>query len=231
MIAASRPEPAATPVASLQGVSRTFGDVQALRGVDVQFGRGVTGVLGPNGAGKSTMFRLILGIDRADSGTVEVLGLRMPEASLQALARVGYMPEDDSLFPELTGLEQVVHAARLSGLQKADAISRAHRALDLCGLTDARYRKAEGFSLGRRQRLRLAMAVVHGPELLLLDEPTAGLDPDGRAQLLALIAEIASQGVAVLLSTHVLSDVEAICQQVVVVSSGTVGFGGSPPSA
>jgi ABC-2 type transport system ATP-binding protein len=216
-----------TAIAQLSGVTKSFGDLRALRGIDIELPRGITGVLGPNGAGKSTMFRLILGLDAADTGTVTVLGLPMPAGCLQALARIGYMPEDDSLFPELTGLEQVIHAARLSGLPKADAVSRAHRALDLCGLTDARYRKADGFSLGMRQRLRLAMAVVHGPELLLLDEPTAGMDPDGRAQMLALIAEIAGQGVAVLLSTHVLADVETICSHVVVVSGGTVGFAGS----
>lgn len=215
------------PVASLRGVAKTFGDVQALTAVDLDLPAGLVGVLGPNGAGKSTLFRLLLGLDRADQGTVQVLGQPMPEQTLEVLARVGYMPEDDSLFPGLHGLDQVVHAAQLSGLSPVDARSRAHQALDLCGLSDARYRMAAGFSLGMRQRLRLAMAVVHGPELLILDEPTAGLDPDGRAQMLDLIKEIAAQGVSVLLSTHVLPDVETVCDHVVLLSRGQISYAGS----
>ncbi len=219
--------PRCNPVAILRGVAKSFGDVQALTAVDLELPAGLVGVLGPNGAGKSTLFRLLLGLDTAEQGTVQVLGLPMPEQTLDVLARIGYMPEDDSLFPGLHGLDQVIHAAQLSGLSPVDARSRAHQALDLCGLTDARYRMAAGFSLGMRQRLRLAMAVVHGPELLILDEPTAGLDPDGRAQMLELIKEIAGQGVSVLLSTHVLPDVETVCDHVVLLSRGQVGYAGS----
>ncbi len=216
-----------TPLALLTGVSRTFGTVQALRGLDLTIPTGIVGVLGPNGAGKSTLFRLLLGLDSADQGDVRVFDKRMPDEALEVRARVGYMPEDDSLFPNLHGLDQVVLAAQLCGLDRSDAVARAHQALDLVGLTDARYRMASGFSLGMRQRLRLAMAVVHGPRLLLLDEPTAGLDPEGRAQMLNLIKEIASHGVSVLLSTHVLADVEAVCEQVILLSRGQLGFAGS----
>lgn len=215
------------PVALLTGVSRSFGDVQALRSLDLLIPPGIVGILGPNGAGKSTLFRLLLGLDRADQGDVVVLGRHMPDDALEVRARVGYMPEDDSLFPSLNGLEQVVLAAQLCGLDRADAQTRAHQALDLVGLSDARYRLGTAYSLGMRQRLRLAMAVVHGPTLMLLDEPTAGLDPDGRAQMLQLIQEIAGHGVSVLLSTHVLADVEAICQQVILLSRGQLGFAGS----
>ena len=212
-----------SPIATASQVSRTFDEVQALRGLDLAIPKGIVGVLGPNGAGKSTLFRLLLGLDQADQGDIVVLGHRMPDDALQVRAKIGYMPEDDSLFPGLDGLQQVVLAAQLCGLARVDALSRAHQVLDLVGLTDARYRLAAGYSLGMRQRLRLAMAVVHGPELLLLDEPTAGLDPDGRAQMLALIQEIAGHGVSILLSTHVLSDVEAICQYIVLISRGQLG--------
>lgn len=215
------------PVAVLREVSKTYGDLPALRQVDLTLPKGAVGLLGPNGAGKSTLFRLLLGLELCDHGTLEVLGQPMPEQTLNVLARVGYMPEDDSLFPGLHGLDQVVHAAQLSGLSATDARSRAHQALDLCGLADARYRMGAGYSLGMRQRLRLAMAVAHGPELLILDEPTAGLDPEGRQQMLDLIKEIAAQGVAVVLSTHVLPDVEAVCDQVVLLSKGQVGYTGS----
>jgi len=215
------------PVAVLRIVSKTYGEVQALRDVELALPRGAVGLLGPNGAGKSTLFRLLLGLEPPDAGTVDVLGRAMPDHSLDVLARVGYMPEDDSLFPGLHGLDQVVHAAQLCGLSPTDARSRAHRALDLCGLADARYRMGAAYSLGMRQRLRLAMAVVHGPDLLILDEPTAGLDPEGRKQMLGLIREIADQGVAVVLSTHVLPDVEAVCDHVVLLSRGQIGYIGS----
>ena len=215
-----------TTVASLRAVSKTFGETRALQGLDLDVPAGLVGVLGPNGAGKSTLFRLLLGLETADAGEVVVLGLPMPDAGLAARAQIGYMPEDDSLFPGMTGIEQVLHAAQLCGLPIADATPRAHQALDLCGLTDARYRAAMTYSLGMRQRLRLAMAVVHGPRLLLLDEPTAGLDPDGRAHMLELVREIHVAGTDVLLSTHVLADVEAVCDEVVLLSRGQLGFVG-----
>ena len=215
-----------TPVAVLRGVTKRFGDVTALCNLDLELPRGVVGVLGPNGAGKSTLFRLLLGLEDADEGQVDVLGEPLPDRSLAIRARVGYMPEDDCLFPDMNGIGQVVHAARLCGVSKVDAFARAHQALDLVGLSDARYRLGAGFSLGMRQRLRLAMAVVHGPALLLLDEPTAGLDPEGRVQMLDLIREIGAAGVSVLLSTHVLADVETVCDQVALLSRGQVGFTG-----
>ncbi len=213
-------------LASLQGVSKRFGDVEALRGVTMTLPTGVVGLLGPNGAGKSTLFRLLLGLDRADTGEISVLDLPLPSEAVRVRGLIGYMPEDDSLFPDMTATEQVVHAAQLSGVPPMDATPRAHQALDLVGLTDNRYRKAAGFSLGQRQRLRLAMALCHGPQLLIVDEPTAGLDPDGRAQMLALLGEIANQGASVLLSTHILADVEAICSHVVLMTRGQVTFSG-----
>ena len=224
---AQQPVPPNQPVAILRGVSKTYGELPALRDIELAIPRGAIGLLGPNGAGKSTLFRLLLGLETADHGSIDVLGMAMPDHSLEVLARIGYMPEDDSLFPGLDGLGQVVHAAQLCGLSTTDARSRAHRALDLCGLSDARYRQAKSFSLGMRQRLRLAMAMAHGPELLILDEPTAGLDPEGRHQMLDLITEIANQGVAVVLSTHVLPDVESVCSEVILLSRGQVGYTGS----
>ncbi|MBM4341826.1 MAG: ABC transporter ATP-binding protein [Deltaproteobacteria bacterium] len=224
---AAPPPPATEPVAALRGVTKTYDELIALRDVELDLPKGAVGLLGPNGAGKSTLFRLLLGLEIPDSGTVDVLGRAMPDHTLDVLARVGYMPEDDSLFPGLNGIEQVVHAAQLSGLSATDARSRAHQALDLCGLADARYRLGASYSLGMRQRLRLAMAMAHGPELLILDEPTAGLDPEGRQQMLDLVAEIAAAGVAVVLSTHVLPDVEAVCDHVVLLSRGQVGYNGT----
>ncbi len=215
-----------TPIARVRSLCKSFGDVQALSGLDIDVPAGVVGVLGPNGAGKSTLFRILLGLELADSGTVELLGWPLPEAGLQARAEMGFMPEDDCLFPDYNGGEQVVHAAMLCGLGRIDAFARAHEMLDLVGLADARYRKVTGYSLGMRQRLRLAMALVHGPRLVLLDEPTAGLDPEGRTQMLELIVEVGRAGTSILLSTHVLGDVEAACDHVVLLSRGRTGFVG-----
>lgn len=223
---ASGPAQSAAPIGHLRGVSKTFGDTAALREVTFALPKGIVGLLGPNGAGKSTLMRILLGLEQADSGAVELLGWVLPEASLQARAEIGFMPEDDSLFPGLNGIEQVVHAARLCGLGPTDAFARAHEMLDLVGLSEARYRAASGFSLGMRQRLRLAMALVHGPRLVLLDEPTSGLDPSGRAEMLGLIQEVGATGTSVLLSTHVLGDVEEVCSHVVLLSRGKLGFVG-----
>lgn len=213
-------------VARLDGVTKSFGGTAALRSISLELPHGVVGLLGPNGAGKSTLMRILLGLDTADDGAVELLGWTLPEASLEARAEIGFMPEDDSLFPGLNGIEQVVHAARLCGLGPTDAFARAHEMLDLVGLSEARYRGAAGFSLGMRQRLRLAMALVHGPRLVLLDEPTSGLDPAGRAEMLDLIREVGQAGTAVVLSTHVLGDVEEVCDHVVLLSRGKLGFVG-----
>jgi ABC-2 type transport system ATP-binding protein len=214
------------PIAVCRGLGKRFGEVLALSGLDLEIPRGIVGVLGPNGAGKSTLFRVLLGLESADAGAVEVLGLPLPEAALAVRARLGYMPEDDCLFPGLDGIEQILHAGGLCGLSRVDAQTRAHQALDLMGLLDARYRQASAYSLGMRQRLRLAMALVHGPTVLLLDEPTAGLDPDGRQRMLERIREIGESGTSILLSTHVLADVEAVCEQVVLLSRGRLGFVG-----
>lgn len=214
------------PVASLRGVRVSYGNEVALDHVDVELPAGLCGLLGPNGAGKSTLFRVLLGLTTPESGEVDVLGWPSPAAARQIRREIGFMPEDDSLFPELKAVDQVVHAARLSGLSRVDATVAAHRTLDRVELGGHRYRKGAMLSLGGRQRLRLAMAMVHAPRLLILDEPTAGLDPEARAEMLDLVGEVAASGTSVLLSTHVLGDVEAICQSVVVLSRGKVAFSG-----
>lgn len=223
-------DPPVDVVARLRAVRRAYdgdrGEVVALDGVDLDIPTGVVGLLGPNGAGKSTMMRLILGLERPDAGEIEVLGWPTATATLRLRREIGFMPEDDCLFPELRTLEAVVYAARLSGLSPVDATASAHRTLDRVELGGDRYRPASALSLGGRQRLRLAMALVHGPRLLLLDEPTAGLDPEARAAMLGLIAEVGRDGASVLLSTHVLGDVEAICGAVIVVSRGRVSYCG-----
>lgn len=200
--------------------------MDALEGVTAALPAGIIGLLGPNGAGKTTLLRLILGLEAPSAGSISVLGWPIPGAEQQARAEVGYMPDDDCLFPSMTGLQQLECAGRLSGLSTSDAKHRAHRCLDLVGLAEARGRDARGYSLGMRQRLRLAMAIVHGPRLVLLDEPTAGLDPAGRDEMLGVIAEIGAAGTTVLLSTHVLTDVAGICDYVLLLSGGKLGYCG-----
>jgi len=213
-------------VAHLGGVTKRFGDVTALDEVTGAVPRGIVGLLGPNGAGKSTLIRVLLGLESAEEGSVTLLDLPVPRDAIEARARVGLMPEDDCLFPDLTGLDQVLHAAEVSGLDRVDALSRAHETLDLMRIGEERYRDASGFSRGMRQRLRLAMCLVHGPELVLLDEPTAGLDPSGRQEMLDLIKTVGEAGTSVLLSTHVLADVEAVCSHVLVLKEGSQVFVG-----
>jgi ABC-2 type transport system ATP-binding protein len=221
------PSPSLEPAACLHGVVKRFGAVTALAGVSGAIPRGVVGLLGPNGAGKSTLIRVLLGLESADEGRAEVLGLEMPASALEVRARVGLMPEDDCLFPDLIGLEQCVHAAEVSGLPRVDALARAHETLDLVGIGEERYRAAAGYSRGIRQRLRLGMAIVHGPELVLLDEPTAGLDPVGRTEMLELVHKVGAAGTSVVLSTHVLADVEAVCTHVIVLKEGAGVFVGT----
>lgn len=208
------------PVVVARGLTKSYGAVRALDGLDAEIPAGVTGLLGPNGAGKSTFLKVVLGLERADGGTASVLGRDAAEAGVHIRARVGYMPEKDCHFPGLSGVDVVALCGELSGMRKAEAFRRAHEVLHYVGLSEQRYRPVDGFSAGTRQRVKLAAALVHDPDLLVLDEPTNGLDPAGRKEFLALVANVAAAGVSVVLSTHLLPDVEAVCGHVVVVARG-----------
>ncbi len=215
------------PAAAFDGVSVRFGAQWALRDVTATFPRGAVGLLGPNGAGKSTLLKALLGLIAPDRGRVQVLGLAGARTPVEIRARIGYMPENDAYIPGMNAVTFVSYCARLCGLERADAMQRAHEVLYYTGLGEARYRGVETYSSGMKQRIKLAQALVHDPELLFLDEPTNGMDPRGRDEMLDLIRDLAhNRGISLVLSSHVLPDVEYVCDHVVVLDKGQVAAEG-----
>jgi ABC-2 type transport system ATP-binding protein len=182
--------------------------------------------VGANGAGKTTLFRLLLGLARPTEGTIEVCGRAVAADPVASRARLGYMPEHDCLPLDQSAADAVATLAELSGLPPRPARQRASEVLDLVGLDEARFRPVGGFSTGMRQRVKLAQALVADPELALLDEPTAGLDPTGREEMLALVARLASFGISVLLATHLLDDVARVCEHVLMLDAGRLVVSG-----
>src|SRR6478672_9712996 len=210
-------------VVQLDGVTVIYGKNQALKNVSAQFAKGAVGLLGPNGAGKSTMLKALLGFVKPDQGRMTVLGLDVAQAPLAIRARIGYMPESDAHIPGMNAVSFVAYCGQLAGLPAADAMQRAHEVLYYVGLGEARYRNVETYSTGMKQRIKLAQALVHDPDLLFLDEPTNGMDPKGRDEMLALIRDIAtSKAITLILSSHLLPDVEFTCDRVVVMDKGQV---------
>ncbi len=202
-------------------LSRKFEGVTALDDITLAIPPGRTALLGPNGAGKSTLLKILLGLTRSTSGSVEVLGLDPSRDPLAVRARVGYMPEDDAHLPGMTAVELCSYGAELAGLPPREALERAHAALFYVGLDDKRYLPVEGYSTGLKQRAKLAAAIVHDPDLLFLDEPTNGLDPASREEMLGLVADLKTRrGCDVVLSTHLLHDVERVCDHVIVLANG-----------
>jgi ABC-2 type transport system ATP-binding protein len=205
----------------LKALTKTYGRVTALDGLSVAAPEGAIGLLGPNGAGKTTMIRALMGLLRLDAGEGSVLGLDIRKAPLQVRQAVGFVPEDECLFPGVEGVEFVAYAGELSGMGRADAMQRAHEVLDYVGLGEARYRKVESYSTGMKQRLKIASAVVHDPRLVILDEPTNGMDPAGRVEVLELARDLShNKGMSLLFSSHLMPDVEAVCDHVLVMGRG-----------
>jgi len=215
------------PVVSLDNVTVEYGRNRALNGVTATFGSGAVGLLGPNGAGKSTMIKALLGFIVPKQGQMRVLGLDVAASPVEVRARIGYMPENDSHIPGLTAVQFVAYCGELAGLPRADATQRAHEVLYYVGLGEARYRNVETYSTGMKQRIKLAQALVHDPDLLFLDEPTNGMDPKGRDEMLELIRDLAhNKSVNLILSSHLLPDVEYTCEQVVVMDKGRIAAAG-----
>jgi ABC-2 type transport system ATP-binding protein len=214
-------------VVTLENVSVTYGRNQALNDVTTTFKRGAIGLLGPNGAGKSTMIKALLGFIVPTQGRMQVLGLDVATSPVDIRARIGYMPENDAHIPGLNAVSFVAYCGELAGLPRTDAMQRAHEVLFYVGLGEARYRNVETYSTGMKQRIKLAQALVHDPDLLFLDEPTNGMDPKGRDEMLELIRDLArNKGVSLILSSHVLPDVEYTCDSVVVMDKGRIAAAG-----
>jgi ABC-2 type transport system ATP-binding protein len=207
----------------LEDVTKTYGPIRALDNLSVSVPTGAIGLLGPNGSGKTTMIRTLLGLIPIDKGVGEILGMDIRRRQLDIRKEVGFAPEDECLFPRVVGVEFVAYAGQLGGMSSKDSMQRAHEVLDYVGLGEARYRNVETYSTGMKQRIKLASAIVHDPKLLILDEPTNGMDPAGREDILELARDLAhNKGMSVLFSSHLLPDVEAVCDYVVVLGAGKV---------
>ncbi|MEZ4666204.1 MAG: ABC transporter ATP-binding protein [Thermomicrobiales bacterium] len=214
-------------------LTKRFGSFTALNQIDLSIPRGAIGLLGPNGAGKTTLIRLLLGLSRPTSGSAEVLGFDAFSQGIQVRERVGYMPEAECLPSNATAADFVGHMAEMSGLPKTEARQRAADVLYQVGLDEERYRLIKGFSTGMKQRVKLAQSIVHDPQIVFLDEPTAGLDPPGRDSMLELVERIhRMMGMTVVLSSHILEDIERVCDYVVIINSGQLALaqsiGGGP---
>jgi ABC-2 type transport system ATP-binding protein len=210
-------------VVDLDAVTVIYGANRALKGVNARFTGGAVGLLGPNGAGKSTMLKALLGFIKPTEGRMTVLGLDVASRPMEIRARIGYMPESDAHIPGMNAVSFVAYCGQLAGLPAVDAMQRAHEVLYYVGLGEARYRNIETYSTGMKQRIKLAQALVHDPDLLFLDEPTNGMDPKGRDEMLELIRDLGhNKNVNLILSSHLLPDVEYTCDDVIVMDKGQV---------
>ena len=211
----------AQPLVRLSSLTKQYPEVAALRGITLEVPHGVVGLVGPNGAGKSTLMKILLGLVEATSGTAEVLGFDAKTEGLCIREQVGYMPEHDCLPTDLSATQFIIHLARMSGLPATVARERAAETLRHVGLFEERYRHIGGYSTGMKQRVKLAQALVHDPKLLFLDEPTNGLDPDGRDDMLGLIERTGTDfGISVIMSSHLLGEIESVCDSLVLIEEG-----------
>lgn len=208
------------PLLRIAGLTKRYASVTALDDLHLEVPRGRIGLVGANGAGKTTTFRLLLGLAHPTKGRIEVCGINVADDPIGVRSRLGYMPEHDCLPLDQSAADVVATFGELGGLPARAARQRASDILDLVGLDEARFRPISGFSTGMRQRTKLAQALVGDPELVLLDEPTAGLDPLGREEMLALIARLGTFGISVLMATHLLDDVQQVCDHVVMIDAG-----------
>jgi ABC-2 type transport system ATP-binding protein len=216
------------PVVETRNLVKRYGSTLALDGVDLAIEPGITGLLGANGAGKTTLLGLILGLHHPDEGEITVLGRDPRRAGAEVRARLGYAPEHHTLPPDVPAAAFVRHLAELHGLPRPEATTRASDALWLVGLGEERFRPLGTMSTGQRQRVKLAQAIAHDPGLVLLDEPTDGLDPVQRDEMLALIRRIATEfGIDIVVSSHLLDEVERICDGAVILGDGRLVAAGS----
>ena len=205
-----------------RGLTKHYGATIALESVDFEVHEGITGLLGPNGAGKSTAIKLFLGLLKPTSGSAEVMGAK-PYEAVEIRERLGYMPEHDCLPTAMAAAEFLTHMAQVSGIPPAYARTRAADILRHVGLDEERYRPIGEYSTGMKQRVKLAQALVHDPVIVLLDEPTAGLDPGGREEMLDLIRRTGREfGISIVLSSHLMGDVETTCDRIIVLDAGHV---------
>lgn len=210
-------------VIETRGLRKRYGALTALDDVDLAIPPGAIGLLGPNGAGKSTFIKCLLQLHKKDAGKVSLLGKDIDVHGRETRTRIGYAPEQDCHIPGMVGCEYVTYCGELSGMPFEAARQRAHEMLDFVGMGQERYRKVDTYSTGMKQRVKIAQALVHDPDLVFLDEPTNGLDPKGQALILELIERIWKEsGISVALSSHLLHDVDRICDRIVIIARGRI---------
>ena len=207
------------PAVMLESVSKWYGEVIGINDVSLAIDGGVTGVLGPNGAGKSTLFKLLLGRLRPSQGSVRLFGTD-PWESTSPFRRVGYVSETEPLYEWMTALDFLTTMARLHGMTRDEAKERAEHVLDFVGLTDVRHKEVDKYSKGMRQRVKIAHALVHDPDLIILDEPLHGCDPLARTSIMSVIRELGNRGKTVIVSSHILEEIERITEQIVILHNG-----------
>jgi ABC-2 type transport system ATP-binding protein len=223
-------EQGGSSIISTSDLVKTYGDLKALKDLNLSIPPGPVGLLGPNGAGKSTLIKCLLGLVEATSGESTILGHSSNELAqrLESRKKVGYVPENDCLISSMNALVFVKYMGEISGLPPSDSMQRAHEVLHYVGIGDERYRKISTYSTGMKQKVKLAQAMVHDPELVILDEPTNGMDPRGRQEMLDLVKDISdSHGKNILFSSHLLPDVEYICDHVLILDQGKIVEEGS----
>ncbi|MDY0297359.1 MAG: ABC transporter ATP-binding protein [Acidobacteriota bacterium] len=210
-------------IIQLEEINFFYNGFQAIENVSLEIGTGVYGLLGPNGAGKTTLMKIVLGHLRPAAGKGRILGTDLESGLTEVRRRIGYMPESHCLIPGMDAVTLTSYMGELSGMPRQEAIKRAHEVLYYVGLEESRYRLADTYSSGMKQRLKLALALVHDPVLMILDEPTSGMDPGGREEMLELIADIASKGrMNMIISSHILADIETTCARVLIMNHGRI---------
>ncbi len=209
-------------IIAASGLSKSFGSVQALQDVDLEVPPGRIGLVGANGAGKTTLIKILLGMLSPSDGSAQVFDIDAQLNPLGVRSRVGYMPEGDCFPPDQNAADFISYSAELGGLPTSESRQRASEVLTLVGLAEERFRNLGEFSTGMKQRAKLAQAIVHSPDLVLLDEPASGLDPDGREDMLNLINRLSDFGMSVVFSSHVLSDIERTCDWVIMLNEGNL---------
>ena len=215
------PAAAVTPIVQAEHLSKWYGQVSGLNDVTVSIPPGITGLLGPNGAGKSTFMKLMTGQLKPSQGSIRVLGASLWN-SPEAFSRIGFCPEQDAFYDRMTGLEWVTALVKLNGLSEAEADAAARRAIDLVDLSDAAGKKIGAYSKGMRQRVKLAQALVHDPEILFLDEPLTGMDPLQRRKTIRLVKDWAKRGRHVIVSSHILHEIEVMTSNILLITNGRI---------
>jgi ABC-2 type transport system ATP-binding protein len=208
-------------IIQLNNISVSYGRLLALSGISLGVEGGAVGLLGPNGAGKTTLIKTLLGFLKPDTGSGEVLDMDIGTQQLGIRQKVGYMPEGDCYIPGMNAVSFVAYSGQLCGMPYKDAMQRSHEVLQYVGMDEERYRMVETYSAGMKQRIKMAQALIHDPKLLFLDEPTTGMDPTGRQEMLDLIKDISTvKGIHTIVSSHLLPDIEYTCQDVIVIHQG-----------